>query len=217
MRGKLLISLALAACMLPATATAATIPVAPGESIQDVIDAADPNDVILLGVGTYFQHIDFDGKAVTVRGEGPGTFLTGVGGGPVVRFDSGEGPDSVIDSVVITEGNGDRGAGIYVDSASDPTIVRNILFHNRARIRGSGIYVASGSEPLISNNLIIYNRNSGGDPHGIQVENAAPVIINNSLIRNDSNGILLSGISPALMTASLAAAISTRSARQRSA
>ena len=88
---------------------------------------------------------------------------------------------------------------MYIDNGSSPTVARNIIFHNRARLRGSGIYVGGGSTPLITNNLLIYNRNSGGDPHGIQIESAAPLVINNTLVRNDSNGLLLSGVSPALI------------------
>ncbi len=137
MRAMLLIALGVATMSLaPRLAGAAVVSVAPAESVQAAIDAAGPGDVIQLQAGTYSEHI---------------------------TFASGEGADSVLDSIVVTEGTGDRGAGIYIDGAS-PTVERNIIFHNRARLRGSGIFVR-GSSPVIRNNLRLDNRNSAGDPH----------------------------------------------------
>jgi len=91
------------------TASAATIDVEADGSgdyptIQDAIDASSNGDVIALGSGTYAETIDFSGKAITVRGTAgaDSTFLSGEGVlAQVVRFMSGEGADSRLESVTI--------------------------------------------------------------------------------------------------------------------
>ncbi len=173
-----------------------TISVAPGESIQEAIDASADGDVIELSPGEYVERINFRGKAVRVKGSGDATVIRGKGAGPVVRFSSREGPDSVLDSVVITGGVARRGGGIYIHNAS-PTIVRTIVSANRATQQGSGIYVGGGGAPLIYNNLVIYNTNDGsGDPHAIEIVAASPWVINNTIARSDSNGLISRGGAP---------------------
>ena len=179
-------------------AVAGTIPVTAGQSIQAAIVAAGPGDVITVAPGIYAEDIDFLGKAVTVVGAGPASILEGTGAGPVVTFASGEGADSVLDSLTITGGLADLGGGIHV-SHSSPRIVRNVIYRNAARFRGSGIYVTHSSAE-IHNNVVLYNHGSApGDPHSIEVVDAAPSIVNNTIVRSDSNGILLRGDSPALV------------------
>lgn len=185
----------LAAFCAASTATADTILVNPGESIQDAIDAALPGDRIEVQPGTYVEDIDFGGKAVTVVGTGPDTVLHGTGTAAVVSFVSGEGLDSVLDSMVIRGGAASVGAGVNIVGSS-PTVVRNIIIENVAELRGSGIYLRDSSADIL-NNLILYNYNSLGDPHAIQMTNSTPRVHNNSIIRNDSNGIFISGGSAA--------------------
>jgi hypothetical protein len=176
---------------------ATTTSVAPGESIQAAIDTAADGDVISVSAGTYVEDIDFRGKAITVVGAGADSVLHGTGNGSVVTFASGEDNDSVLDSLLITGGLADQGGGVLVQNSS-PTIVRNVIFNNQARVQGSGVFVQASSA-IISNNLIVYNRTGRGDPHSVEVTDAAPQIINNSIVRGDSNGIILHGDSPALV------------------
>jgi hypothetical protein len=49
------------------------------------------------------------------------------------------------------------------------------------------------------NNAVVWNRSAGGDPHNMQVVRGAPVIANNTIVRGDSNGLLISGQSGALI------------------
>lgn len=183
-----------------ATALAAVLmapPVLAGEpftgTIQEALDAASPGDIIDLPAGTFPEDIDFGGKAVTLRGSGPHTVIRGTGAGPVVTFDSGEGPDSVLDSLTITGGVAPSGGGVLIDGAS-PTIVRCVITGNRASSSGSGVQISGGSSARLFNNVISYNtRSTSGDPHGIQVSGSSPVIVNNTIVRGDSNGILVGG------------------------
>lgn len=177
-------------------AVAGTIPVAAGESIQAAIIAASPGDVITVAPGLYAEDIDFLGKAVTVVGAGLETVVEGTGTGPVVTFASGEGTDSILDSLTITGGLADLGGGIHV-AHSSPRIVRNVIYRNAARSRGSGIYVTDSSAEIL-NNVVLYNHGVAlGDPHSIEVVDGAPSLVNNTIVRSDSNGILLRGNSPA--------------------
>ena len=188
---------------MPISSFAATIAVSAGDSVQAAIDAAAPSDIITLAPGTYTENIDFDGKAVIVLGIGLETILQGTEDGPVVTFSSGEGAESVLDSVVVTGGLAAEGGGIYI-ADSDPTILRSVIFNNQSSGQGSGIYVAR-STAQIQNNFVVYNHSAGGDPHAIEVVNASPEIVNNTIVRNDSNGIFLRGSSPALILNNLIA------------
>jgi hypothetical protein len=188
---------------LPCSSDAAVLPVPLGESIQAAIEQSAPGDVILLEAGFYTENIDFSGRAVTVKGLGPETILQGTGSGSVVTFSSGEGLDTVLDSVVVTGGSAERGGGIYVADAS-PTVIRTVIFNNAARLQGSGIYLTRSSAE-VRNNAVLYNHTGEGDPHAIEVVDASPNIINNTILRNDSNGIILRGDSPALILNNLIA------------
>ena len=177
---------------------AASITVEAGASIQAALDAAAPGDTVAVMAGTFAEDLDFRGKAVAVVGRGPASVLLGTGLGPVVRFASNEGAESVLDSFTITGGAAPAGGGILIENAS-PTILRNVVTGNRASGQGSGVAVrgtgATPPSPLIANNLLSYNTNLDGigDPHSIQVVNATPVIVNSTIVEGDSNGILLSG------------------------
>lgn len=176
---------------------AAIIVVNPGESIQAAIDAANSGDVVSVAPGIYDEDIDLVGKGITILGAGAESIIRGTGNGPVVTISSGEGSDSVLDSLLITGGLADRGGGILIQGSS-PTIARTIIFNNRARMQGSGVFIQA-SNALLTNNLIVYNATGGGDPHSVEVADAAPQLINNTIARGDSNAIILRGNSPALV------------------
>jgi len=183
--------------VLPPAGHAAPLTVAPGESIQAAIDAATAGDTITVAAGTYRENLDFKGKAIAVVGAGPDTIVQGDGTDSVVRFTSGEGRDSVLDSLTITGGVAAQGGGIYVASSS-PTILRTVITRNQAANGGSGVFIdgtGGVATPELRNNLLTFNTTSGGDPHGLQILSATPVVINNTLFGSDSNAIHLSGSS----------------------
>ncbi len=180
--------------ILSSVAHAATIPVAPGASIQAAIVAAQDGDVVEVAAGTFAEDLDFLGKAITVRGQGPATVVRGTGAGPVVRFTTGEGDGSVLDALTITGGIAEQGGGILVIDAS-PTIVRTIVAENAARRQGSGIHLER-SAALVANNLFVGNHAvdpNAGDPHTVQMTDAPVRLVNNTIAYGDSNGLLIRG------------------------
>ncbi len=100
----------------------------PGDAptIQAGINMAFDGDKVVVAEGQYFENINFNGKAITVRSTDPNdpkvvlnTIINGGGSGTVVTCDSNEFPDTVLSGFVITggfaafgkekgEGKGDR-------------------------------------------------------------------------------------------------------------
>jgi Right handed beta helix region len=150
-----------------AGASPATIHVpADQPTIQAGINAANAGDTVLVSPGSYVEHIDFNGKSITVR-SASGAASTTIDGGQtdtVVRFDHGESRSSVLRGFTIQNGNAYAGGnydggGLYVGGAS-PTIEGNVIVNNSACDGGGGIYVHSGG-PKIAGNRISLNRQSG--------------------------------------------------------
>jgi hypothetical protein len=82
-------------CLFVGAVSAATIRVpADQPTIQQAIDVANTGDLILVSPGTYFENIDYHGKAISIRSmRGPAqTVIDGSSAGPVVTFQTGEGP-----------------------------------------------------------------------------------------------------------------------------
>lgn len=157
-----------------AVGNAATIHVPADQvKIQAAIDAAVNGDTVLVAPGTYFENINFRGKAITLVSE-QGPALTVIDGGSldsVVALALSEGPGSVLSGFTVqngfstsrTAGFGD-GGGIRIGNPfsttpTSPTIQNNIIQNNRA-CDGVGIMVRSGS-PLIQGNTIINNSQAG--------------------------------------------------------
>ncbi|HET9183988.1 MAG TPA: choice-of-anchor D domain-containing protein [Candidatus Angelobacter sp.] len=174
-------------------------------TIQAAIDAAVNGDTVLVAPGTYFENLNFKGKAITVTSSnGPAaTIVDGGGLGPVAIFDTNEGANSVLNGFTLQNGVpsqafpvfGESGGGILVSDAS-PTITANVITGNHA-ICGIGIEVQNGS-PLIQGNTITNNTQAGGTGGcgggGIEVSGhsstptAAPLIIGNTITNNALNG-----------------------------
>src|SRR5262249_28212698 len=158
-------------------------------TIQAAISAAAPGDVVLVAPGTYFERINFSGKAIILTSEaGPsGTIIDGSAGGAVVTFNTGEGRGSVLSGFTITNGGSFSGSGVFVSNAS-PVIDTNIITANRG-CDGVGINVSFGS-PLITNNQITGNTRSGCSGGvggaGIKVSGAGAAVIESNFIADNS-------------------------------
>jgi hypothetical protein len=114
-------------------------------SIQTAVDNAVDTDEIKVAPGTYFETINFFGKAVWLHSsDGPGvTIIDGTGHFRVVQCISGEGSDTVLDGFTITGGNAngvifpdDLGGGMY-NHGSSPTVT-NCRFNGNSAVWGGG-------------------------------------------------------------------------------
>ena len=172
-------------------------PDAPYKCIQDGIDAASDDDIVLVADGEYTGarnvNLDFNGKAITVRSEnGPRNCVIDCSPNQDTRgfyFHSGEDSSSVVQGFTIQNGlaapNYESGGGICCQNSS-PTIKGNIIIANSAG-KGGGIF-CSNSSPTIVNNFIAEN----GAPKGGGIycdAGSAPLIINSTIIKNQASSL----------------------------
>jgi len=177
LKGHLWCVLALALSLCTSPAFGDTIHV-PGDqpTIQAGVAAVLDGDTVLVAAGTYSENINFLGKAITVRSEsGPQTTIISGNDNPeVVTFDSGEGPDSILQGFTVRYGT-NCGIGC---SASDPTIADCIITNNTA----TGICM-SGSSATVTNCVIENNEGIYGG--GIYCWDSDPTI-DGCVIRNNT-------------------------------
>jgi len=137
--------------------------ISPSYSIQKAIDRASDGDTITVGNGTYFEHINFKGKDITVQSSGGAAncVIHGSGvpmqGAPVVMFVHGETNDAVLSGFQITNGSGrvhgntNYGGGIYIYN-SEPEISDCWIHTNSVdgyvRCGAGGIYATSTGDPI---------------------------------------------------------------------
>ncbi len=157
----------------------------PSHSIQDAIDNASNGDIIYVGPGTYFENIDFKGKALLVQSTGnySNTFIEPATGWPVVTFENSEGLDSVLWGFTIRNGTA---SGIRCADSS-PTISHCSIEQN-SNFTGGGIYCYNSSA-LIEDNVVELNAatGTGGDGGGaIYCYNGSPIIRDNFFQYNTS-------------------------------
>jgi hypothetical protein len=131
-------------------------------SIQTAIDNAVDTDEIVVAPGTYFETINFLGKAVWLHSsDGPGvTIIDGhFSDRHVVTCRSGEGPETVLDGFTVTRGFPEVGGGMY-NSNSSPTVINCWFVENAAYVcpefgncgggSGGGMYNGNSSPTVIS-------------------------------------------------------------------
>lgn len=136
-----------AACaVIPVAASAAVIPVAPGQSIQAAIVAAQNGDRIEVAPGTYAERLDLLGKEVTVVGTGGPTLtvLDGTGlGDPVVLFRAQSAPGAVLEGMTITGGvTTGLGAGVRCEMGAFATL-RDCRITGNTAAKGGGLFADS--------------------------------------------------------------------------
>ena len=196
------------------SAQGGTITVGPGggydfTSIQAAISAASWYDTVIVYPHTYYENINFLGKAITVKSINPedpnivaGTVIDAGGSGSAVTFENGEGPDAVITGFTITGGIGTYdnrvsvasywGGGVYCYRAS-PTITSNVISGNIGlndwdefyHTGGGGIACLSSSA-IIARNVIKENEAFYGG--GIYIWDVRDVGANPTITNNIING-----------------------------
>ncbi len=176
-------------CLQP---TAITVckddPEADYDTIQEAIDAAVDGDTIIVCPGTYYEHIEFDGKNITVQSSNPSspsivaaTVIDGGGSDSVVRFVNFD--TSTLVGFTIQNGNAEFGGGIYVYFESSPTITGNTITNNEGYYAG-GIDIQYSS-PTITGNTI--TNNEGFTAGGIRIYYSnSPTITGNTITNNDA-------------------------------
>jgi hypothetical protein len=162
-------------------------------SIQAAIDVAASKDTVLVSPGTYFENLDFKGKAITVTSAAGAevTIIDGQRAGAVVNFGNGEDADSILAGFTLQNGYSTWGSGISLIGSS-PTIVRNIIQYNdeAGGYWGAGIGGWSSS-PIIEQNLFRYNRGDSQFLTGVIafVNYSSPLVANNLFVSNSCRAI----------------------------
>ncbi len=206
----------LAAFHLP---SAAAILRVPGEytTIQEGLDAAVDGDTVLVADGTYSgpgnRRLDFHGKEVRLVSEGgrEACIIDAELQAHGFRFQTGEGPVTVVDGFTIRNGYHHlMGGGFYIRDAS-PTIrncdidnchaetgggiyvagpttarLRNLKIHGCSAVYGAGVYCGRVGSPEFSDCTIQWNITAYGGGGGIHVTDAAP-LIRDSLIHGNGS------------------------------
>ena len=100
-------------------------------TIQAAINAASPNDTIIVSPGTYVENINFYGKDITLTSTDPGdptivesTIIDGNQNGSVVTFSGSETPICVLKGFTISRGGGISG------NNTEAGIINCIVEHN---------------------------------------------------------------------------------------
>ncbi|MDD5459807.1 MAG: hypothetical protein PHF37_10500, partial [Phycisphaerae bacterium] len=146
-------------------------------TIQAAIDDANNGDIVVVSPGRYYENINFNGKAITVRSSEPdkpdivaNTIIDANGIGSVIKFVSGEDADSILDGFTVTGGyamgpghSAFNGAGIYCLN-SGPVIKNCIIKDNKAGDAGGGMYNENSSPTLLN---CIFRNNTSYSGNGI--------------------------------------------------
>lgn len=175
-----------------ASAETITVPTE-AESIQEAIDLAQGDDVILVEPGRYNETINFKGKAITVKST-KGAAVTTIDGwnlnDSVVKCINGEGPSTIFDGFTVTGGTGNQ--ELYSDTEtvgggllclhSSPTIKNCIFVSNTSTYQGGAIFNGDRSNTTIQNCKIRSNTSERGG--GVYNSRGRPVIRDTEIANN---------------------------------
>lgn len=194
--------LGLVATSRPAMSTPNTIQVLPSESIQAAINAASPDDTILVAAGTYTENVVINQTIILIGSGYNVTFLEALNKAkPVVDVEvsnvnvtkftiqgGARGVSIVGQNAINISGNrivSNQNEGIGLESSLNNTIAGNVISLNSYE----GIYLQFSNNTMISDNKILGNR------WGIGLLSSINNRISNNTIafhsKSDGNGIYL--------------------------
>lgn len=139
-------------------------------TIQQALNAADADDVVVVGPGRYVENIVFpEVPVVLMSSHGPErTIVDGSQAGPVVFIGGSATRQTILSGFTITNGNGGgHGAGGVWVSGGRPIITGNLITGNAGSCQGGGVTL-SFSAALLYRNVIADNdaSSSGGGGGG---------------------------------------------------
>lgn len=157
-------------------------------TIQAAIDAAANQQTICVRPGTYYERIDFLGKAITVCAlNGPTeTIIDAEGDGTAVLIITGERADTVLSGFTITNGVGEDGGGLLVHNASP--IIYDCIFANNTATEGpqepggGGARIVAGSPTFF--NCLFENNTAADDGAGMLILNSPGTFLVNCIFRD---------------------------------
>lgn len=165
-------------------------------TIQQGIDAAVNNDIVLVQPGTYVENINYLGKDIIVASlflttEDTAyisqTIIDGNQNGSVVSFENGESQNALLTGFTLTNGySASSGGAISCVYHCNPKLENLIISGNSAQYNGGAIICGAGGSPGLAN-VTITNNSAGFDGGGIYCYNFSnPTLENVTISGNNS-------------------------------
>ena len=139
------------------------------QTIQCMIDAADPGDTVMVPAGTYTESLTLS-KPVSVTGVSSTTVVVQAPDNQRVMTidDASVTNDVLISGMTFTGGNvygsgtglNRSGGGILITNGAQPRLQNMIIAGNRAGYRGGGIYMAADDVTLTISDSIFENNSA---------------------------------------------------------
>jgi hypothetical protein len=163
-------------------------------TIQAAVDTAASGDVIILENGTFSgdgnRDIELGGINLTVksRSGNPDSCVIDCGGTPseshrAFYLHSNQDASTVIEGVMITNGNHQPGGGIRLDGVSP--VIRNCVFYQNTATDGGGVAIYSGSNPTITD-CVFRENTAGNSGAGSNLHTASATYTRCVFINNDA-------------------------------
>jgi len=162
--------------------------------IQSAIDAAQPNDTILVRPGNYQENLNLNGKSLVIgslmlttgqeRYIGETVIDGGWNGRSAVRMAAAE--NGVFTGFTIQNDSSDFGGGIYIRGGA-PTISHLVIEHCKAARNGGALYATGGAHPIIRNVVLRHNEawSIGG---AMSIYSGVSAVIENAVIYDNYAG-----------------------------
>ena len=164
-------------------------------TIQAAIDDSNDGDAVVVADGTYTgdgnRDIDFHGKAITVKSQnGPEDCIIDCNGTPSQPhrgfcFHSGEGPDSVLSGLTVTNGYAPEGGGLYC-GWSNPAIENCIIARNAARFGGGFYWEVGSSGGVALSRCVIVGNGASISGGGVWFDSRGPGMVTNCLVAGNT-------------------------------